>query len=244
MRLSLLCSTLVCTTTAIWGQEFEVVSIRPNNSITSHEFDGSDRGRFTASNIPLRALIARAYGMAEYQIVGTDWLSGRFDVVAKFPQDFDGSQAAVQAMLRKMLAERFELQVHRDTRTMRVRAVVVGKKGIKFKEAPAGCSASRNNRPGNFVGTCISMKSFAEFVSWNSDVPVIDLTGLTAVYDLTLHWVPERRQTAEGTDPAGPAAGPTLDIAIQEQLGLNLELRKAPVDILVVDRVERLPTEN
>ena len=182
--------------------------------------------------------------MAEYQIAGPDWLSGRFDVVAKFPQDFDGSQAAVRAMLRQMLAERFKMEAHGDTRTMPVYAVVVEKKGAKFKEAAAGCSASRSNHPGHFVGTCISMKSFAEFVSWHSDLPVIDSTGFTGVYDVTLHWVPEGRQTAQGTDPASPAAGPTLEIGLQEQLGLKLERRRAPIDVLVIDHVERLPTEN
>jgi len=88
------------------------------------------------------------------------------------------------------------------------------------------------------------MKRFAEFVSWYSDLPVVDMTGVAGSYDMTLKWVVERRRPASNADAGNSMVGSTLDIAIQEQLGLKLERRKTSIDVVVVDRIEKTPTEN
>jgi uncharacterized protein (TIGR03435 family) len=124
--------------------------------------------------------------------------------------------------------------------------VVVGKKGIQSKESP--CSGSQSNSDNtHYMATCVTMNRFAEFLARRMDLPVVDMIGLKASYSLTLDWVPEPRQSAEskgGAVAADSPAGPALPDAIQEQLGLKLETRKAPIEIVVVDHAERVPTEN
>jgi uncharacterized protein (TIGR03435 family) len=242
---------MACLAFAAMGQEFEVASVKPNQSQSNSESDGTDHGRFTATNIDLRSLIARAHGMRNYQISGPDWLdSARFDIAAKFPEGFGRDnyatrQANYRAMLRNLLAQRFKLETHRDSKPFSVYGLVAGKNGIKFKEVPDSDNHNRNTENYSFTGTCISMESFAEFLSWHSDLPVLDMTGLKGYYDLKLHWVPEERRPASSDKAAAEApSGPTLAIAIEEQLGLKLERRKAPIEILVIDHVDPVPTEN
>jgi uncharacterized protein (TIGR03435 family) len=243
MRTSALFSLALLTASAALGQKFEVISIKPNDSNSTNESDGNSGGRFHATNITLRALIARAYGMPQGQVIGPDWLDTvRFDIIAKFPETFVLSVAnlpAVQEMHRNMLADRFKLEAHPETRSLPAYALVVDKKGAKLGDPREGCSASRSNNYGTFIGTCITMKSFAEFVSWYADLPVVDMTGINGSYDVNLKWTVERRRP----DAGDSMVGTTLDIALQEQLGLKLERRKAPIDVLIVDRVEK-PTEN
>ena len=145
-------------------------------------------------------------------------------------------------MIRNMLAERFKMEAHKDTKSLPAYALVVDKKGSKLQDTKLaeGCAASRRNNPGNFAGTCLNLKSFAEFVSWYADLPVVDATALTGLYDITLKWEPDRRRS----DAGDSMVGANMDIALQEQLGLKLERRKVPIEVVVVDRIERTPTEN
>lgn len=156
-------------------------------------------------------------------------------------------------MLQKMLLDRFKLQTHREEKTMAVYGLVVGKNGIKMKEVPDGDSHNQNSSNTHFQGTTVNMAAFATFLSRRMERPVLDMTGLTAYYDFTLDWVPETAPDGDGkSDPAfkqSAAAGadpsePTLTMALQDQLGLKLEARKAPIEIVVVDHAERVPTEN
>src|SRR5436853_2341100 len=115
MRLSLL---IFCALTAL-GQEFEVVSVKPNRSGSTSSHSSSNRGLLTSTNVTLRSLIVMAYGLNDYQLEGPAWLaSERFDVAAKFPEalpsDREKYRLARQSMMQKMLAERFKLAVHRD----------------------------------------------------------------------------------------------------------------------------------
>lgn len=232
---------------ACFGQEFEVVSIRPNNSMSGNSSSNSDRERLTAVNVSLRSLIVGAYGVKDYQIEGPDWLkSEHFDVAAKFPeplpQDPDKYAAAMQSMMQKMLADRFKFAAHRDQKTLTVYALAVGKNGIRFQEVPKSGSSS-NSHNNHYTGTSISMDRFASFLSTRLDLPVIDKTGLQGYYDLKLDWVPERDVQSKG-DVRDAPAGQVIQDAIQDQLGLRLERRKAPIGILIVDHAEKIPTEN
>jgi uncharacterized protein (TIGR03435 family) len=231
------------------SQEFEVVSVKPNKSISYSSTFTTDRGRLVATNVSLRGLIVRAFGVQDYQVEGPDWLgSERFDVSATFPEalpDKEEYDAALHAMLQKMLADRFKLVVHREQKIRPVYGLMTDKSGIKFKEAPASeCdSHGRNNSGTHFAGSCISMGAFAEFLARRrrdlpADLPVLDMTGLKGFYNLTLDWVPD--VPAVGNGPSGV----TMLVALEEQLGLRLETRKAPIEILMVDEARRAPSEN
>jgi uncharacterized protein (TIGR03435 family) len=235
------------------GQEFEVVSVKPNKSASTSSHSNSDRGRLTASNQSLRGMIMQAYGMRDYQVEGPEWLrSERFDVAAKFPEalpaDREKYAAALQNMMRRMLEERFKLQVHRDEKIFPVYGLVVAKKGIRFKEVPDTGSHNSNSDNTHYEGRCISMAVFATFLSREVGQPVLDMTGLQGLYDLNLDWVREPRTTVDikSEVPVAQDALPGTNIptAIQDQLGLRLEGRKAPIEILIVDHIERVPTEN
>lgn len=251
MRLLFVCPLVVLAMSSLArGQEFEVASIKPNKSASGSSSTNSDQGRLTASNVSLRNFIVMAYGVKDYQVEGPDWLnSERFDVVAKFPEalpkDRDKAAAMMQSMMQKMLADRFKLTIHRDQKTFSVYALIVGKNGIKFKEVPDGDQHSQNSNNNHYQGKCVNMPGFAGFLARRMDLPVLDFTGLKGYYDLTLDWVPEARKPGDGTgDSSSDSSGPTLLMAVQEQLGLKLETRKAPIEILIVDHAERVPTEN
>ena len=235
-----------------------MVSVKPNKSIALNSGFTTDHGRLMATNVSLRGLIVRAYGIQDYQVEGPVWLSSeRFDVSATFPDGLPKDRDAVfRAMMQNMLAERFKLAAHREQKTRPVYALILGKNGIKFKEAPdSDCgSHGRTSSDIHFTGTCISMDAFAEFLARRAqrrdlpvDLPVLDMTGLKGFYNLTLDWIPESRPSGEGKGnvPVGESSsGVTLMVALEEQLGLKLETRNAPIEILIVDHAERAPSEN
>ena len=254
------------------AQEFEVVSVKPSKSLSNGSSTHSNQGRYTATNASLRNLIVEAYGLRDYQVEGPEWLrSERYDIAATFPEalprDREKYRAGLQAMLQKMMLDRFKLQTHREEKTMAVYGLVVGKctanalctsgkctanalctsgkNGIKMKEVPDGDSHNQNSNDTHYQGMSVNMAAFATFLSRRMERPVLDMTGLTGYYDFTLDWVPETAPDGDGkTDLGANPSGPTLTMALQDQLGLKLEARKAPIEILVVDHAERAPTEN
>lgn len=248
--MSKLCLCLAIAAGAAMGQAFEVVSVKPSKELSNGSHSSSNQGRFTGENLPLRAMILMAYGINDYQLEGPEWLrSARFDVAAKFPEelpkDREKYNAGLHAMMRQMLVERFQLTVHREQKTLPVFTLVVGKNGIKFQQVADTGSHSQNNNNGHYKGECVSMESLASFLSRQAGEPVLDRTGLTGFFNLTLEWTPETRQAGDGKpEPLSDALAPPLAAALQEQLGLRLEARKAPVEIVVVDHAGRTPTEN
>lgn len=230
------------------GQEFEAVSLKPNASIGRGSGFRTDPGRLTATNVSLRGLIVRAFGVKDFQVEGPDWLSSeRFDVSATFPdllsKDSQERDAAFHQMLQNMLADRFKLVVHREQKIRPVYGLTLGKSGVKFKAAANCDSRGANSSDPHYAGRCVSIDAFSAFLAGRHrdlpvDLPVVDMTGLAGSYDLTLDWVPESKQLRDGPP------GLTLLVALEEQLGLKIETRKAPVEMLVVDHAERMPTEN
>lgn len=230
---------------AALGQEFEAVSVKPNRTGSGSSHSGNDQSLYRATNLTLKTLIMNAYNMKDYQVEGPDWLAEeRFDVTARFPpglpafndpKNRDQLQAAFGSMMQKMLADRFKLAVHHDQKSFSVYGLTVAKGGIKFKEtADTGSHSDSDNN--HYQGLSISMVKFAEFLSRRMDMPVIDMTGLKGTYNLTLDWVPEARDRSG--DLALPL-GAGLPEALQDQLGLRLENRKTPIEILIVDHAER-----
>jgi uncharacterized protein (TIGR03435 family) len=157
-------------------------------------------------------------------------------------------------MLVALIEDRFQLKIHRETKEMPVYALVVAKNGTKLK-ANAGEPGPRLRMGrGQLNGTKVPLKMLVQQLAQQLGRPVVDKTGLTGDYDFTLTWTPQPGEGGamfagpggpggpEGPPPSDPD-GPSIFAAIQEQLGLKLESDKGPVEILVLDQVEK-PTEN
>jgi uncharacterized protein (TIGR03435 family) len=204
-------------------------------------------GHLRLTGFPLKLLIAAAWQVKEYAIIGGPaWLeSDHRDEVANAPQQ--SSPREIQLMLRALLTERFRLTVHESEKMMRAYALVLDRSAPKLKEPttensdPVGCTGGRDQ--GLAVRKChnVSMTSFAEALPQMSphyiDAPVINLTGLNGRYDFTLSWTPQQLQPKSG-DPS--AQGPTIFDAVESQLGLKLETRRLPVKTIVIDSIDRL----
>jgi len=222
------------TAIGVFGQTaaFEVASVRLNMSDDRATKFNTRNGSLISTNVSLREFIRWAYGVKDYQVAGPDWLgSQRYDIVAKAEASVPDDR--LMAMLQALLAERFKLAIHRDTKERAVYALVVGKNGARLHEVEAGPQRSLNKR--NYLSAQkISMSQLADSLSRPVNLPVLDMTGIEGVFDIELKWAPEEDS----------ANGPSIFTAVQEQLGLKLEQRKGPMEIIVVDHAERIPTEN
>lgn len=234
---------------------FEVASIRPTSpGGRGTPIQIATGGRFTAAGASVRSLIKKGYGARDFQISGgPDWVdSERYDIVAKAEHESSVSQDQLKLMLQALLADRFKLVLDRETKEISAYVLTIGKGGPKLKEVTlddenAGHGV-RFGGMGRLRGVMSSMSQLAEALSDMAlngehivDRPVLDRTGLTGVYDFSLLWTSQEGQLgALGTsDPSAPS----LFTAVQEQLGLKLEARKAPVEMFVIKRVEK-PSEN
>ena len=168
----------------------------------------------------------------------------RYDVEAKFPPESRIEQ--VRAMFRMFMADRFELTAHMETKEVPVYALVVTGSGSKLKtstvEAP-----SFTRTPGHYSARGITMQALVDRFgqAFQLGRPILDFTGLTGKYDADLDWdANDLGSTTGESAKSDPGNAPSVFTALQEQLGLKLEPRKAPVDVLVVDRIARTPKEN
>jgi len=263
VRRTISCASLaVLMTVGTSGQStppsvFEVASVKPHSAeIRGNSVDISVE-RFTTTNIPLGGLILMAYNITVSQISGQDqWLSERYDVVAKAEHPVSRDQ--MRGMLQALLAERFKLVVHWETREVPVYALLVGKGRPKLRPndqssagvinplTPTGAGGTEL-RSGHLVFRNESMSDFAWALSRmvvTGDRVVLDNTGLRGTYDFELTFEPPRRPSgAEATGTATSIEVPSIFDAVQEQLGLRLESKKGPVQFLIVDHVEK-PSAN
>lgn len=237
-----------------WAQSsFEVASIKPSNSEDRRVMvDYKPGGRFTAANVTARKLIQQAYRVKDFQITGgPSWIgSDVFDINAK-PEEAVKMEE-MPGMIQGLLAERFKLVVHRETKEMPVYALVVGKNGPKLKDADGTAQPMVRVRRGLLVAPRGDSGTLAELLASFLGRTVIDKTGLKGAFDMKLEWVPDENQVAmfsamgvpEGFGaPAKDWQGPTLFTALEEQMGLRLESAKGPVELVVVDHIER-PSAN
>ena len=241
--LILLCSAGLRAQTA-----FEVASIKP------HDIFKPDQRKWGLSisgttvfflRMPLDELIMEAYGVESYQVSGgprwaNDSIGGVFDITAK--TEASPSKEQARAMLQTLLADRFRLQVHRETKELPVYELIAAKRGTKLKVSAVDSVFSNHQ---SSIGQTIKMAAIhntvAQLVNAISPYcarPVIDRTGLTEAYDFTMEFVSER-----ASGPPSDLAGPAIGTALEEKLGLKLDPQKRPMDILVIDRAER-PSEN
>ncbi len=232
---------------------YDVVSVKPSRPGTYVWHRTTADG--LSMNVTLKALIFAAYSIqTDSQISGLPgWAATTpFDVEAKMDADtaaslaklpLDEQQTQRWLMLQALLADRFGLKVHHETRELRVYKLVVSKGGSKMHEIRAGQKAGVSMGRGQFTGRGITIGSLVGFLSGTLGQPVVDKTDLTGNYDAKLRWTPDDAAEPSQTSGAPLDSGPSLFSALQEQLGLKLEPAKEPVDTIVVDHLER-PSEN
>jgi uncharacterized protein (TIGR03435 family) len=223
---------------------FEVASVKPapppkgpGISVNTH----SDNGRITMSNVSLKDVLAQAYKVRYQQLDTPDWMENtRFDIVAKYPEGAGEKQ--IPEMLQTLLADRFKLAMHKESKVLPVYALVVAKGGPKLHpvDAPAGLS-THGSKLGREMKGKVTLSRLADALSGSLDRPVVDMTGISGAYEIDMKWSTDEGAEAKTGDT--PDA-PTIFTAIQETMGLKLEARKAPIDIIVVDHAEKVPTEN
>jgi uncharacterized protein (TIGR03435 family) len=268
--------------------EFEVASIRPSAPPTPGQAKVGvhvDGARVICTFLSLKDYIGLAYRVKEYQILGPDWLrSEKFDISGTLPAG--AARDKVSDMMQALLADRFKLKLHRDTKEFPVYGLVAAKGGLKLKESPPDVDADTseggkgafnvtasggrggttvnfgkgsyfsmgNNR---FEGKKLTMSSLADTLARFVDRPVVDMTELKGNYDFALEFSPEdfRAMLIRSAIVAGVvlppeamralegASGDSLFTALQT-LGLRVAPRKAPLEALVVDHIERAPTDN
>ena len=229
---------------------------------------------YTARGTSLIILVDYAYGiMDDERLAGAPgWISSeRFDVDAKMNDSAaetlqkmrkDDRVLARQQMLQALLADRFKLTVHREMKDLSVYTLLIAKNGPKLKEAkpddtyPNGLKGADGHALSNAVrlemstggltltGQAVSFDYLARTLSKQLRRIVVNKTGLTGIYDFSLHFMPEQGGLqADPENPSPPASadtsGPSLFTAVQEQLGLKLESTKAPIEVVVIDHVER-----
>jgi len=252
--------------------EYEVSSIKlyksGNGDVGLHYTpDG-----LTATNVGLPFLLQFAYGVHGDQIFGSSsWIAAvSYEIQARMDESVadelkklnpEQLKFARQQMLQSLLAERFKLIVHRDTKELPVYSLVIAKSGFKLRESatdevdPQGRTGTHiSGSTGAMRGQLVSMTFLAQFLSGSLDRIVLDKTALTGKYDFILKWTPDRSQLQsplgfDATSAIAPngqtatassdSSAPDLFTAVQEQLGLRLKAEKGPISVIVIDHVER-----
>ncbi len=267
--------------------EFDVASVKTAPPIAAEQQVNVgvqvDGAQVHCSNCSLKECIQIAYRLKDYQVTGPDWLSERLQVDAKLPAGAKREQ--VPEMMQALLADRFGMKAHRETKELPVYAIAVAKGGLRIKESPpdpdadsAGAAAPVNvtgsgGRGGvsinlgggsyyvfannKFEAKKLTMAVLADSLTRYMDRPVVDMTGLTGKYDLTLQLTQQdylgmlvRSAVGVGVSVSPEAlrymegASDESLFSAMDALGLNLEPRKAPLELLVVDQVSKAPTAN
>jgi uncharacterized protein (TIGR03435 family) len=218
-------------------QAFAVASIRPSAGQVQFERDGKTEtgpGSLRMRDVTAATCIKWSYGVQDSQIAGPEWLgSVHFDILAK--ADLPAGASQLKLMMQTLLAERFQLAFHREKKDLRAYALVVAKGGHKLKDADPAVIPFRENTATGTIARSLTMQEFADFISGPLRTPVVDSTGLGGRYDFLLDltgYLPTERH-------AGEDVGEFLIPALQTQLGLKLESRKMPVEVMIIDRVEK-----
>ena len=229
------------------GLRFEVAAIRPSGAAdASSSGISTGHGLLHGDNVTLERCIIGAYGVGPQQVVGgPDWIAtDRWDIRAK-AGTADAGDHVLDLMLQSLLADRFRLALHRDTRTMSAYVLEVDAKGPKMEKAEQGESVTNAHTiSGDHPRVTIDVRNtgmdmFAQILSRSMDLPVVNQTCLQGIYNFTLSWTPDNLRAA-GQSSADDV---TIFTAIREQLGMKLRAAKAPVEVLVVDHAEK-PSEN
>jgi len=241
---------------------FDVASIRQNTTSTdghNHIYNDHSESHFRTVNVSLKDLVQYAYSLPKSQILGgAPWFdTTMFDIDAKSDATVDAQLKALpdveasqqkKLMLQVLLADRFQLKTHQETRELPEFNLVLAKGGPKFKPSDAnGTTISVNTGGGiqriHVQGSDNTIELLDRELAQQVGRVVVDKTGIDARYDLTLRWTPDDRPAPMLNGAPDPNAPPDIFTAIQEQLGLKLEPGKGPVPVLVIDYVA-MPSEN
>lgn len=259
-------TAVVCLCALARGAEFETASVKPappsDGPGIAWSMSGgpgsNDPGRFTCRNCDLTSLVSTAFDLRPYQLTAPPWMgSVRFDVVAKIAEGATREQ--FREMLQKLLTDRFQMATHRDSKEVSAYELVVAKGGAKLTEATVS-SGSATSSPGmnpggggggvssgmvagalgnarssgtSSMAGSMTMARLSEGLARQLGRPVTDATGLTGKYEIKLQW------SKDSADDQGVSI-----FAALQQLGLKLEAKKGPIEVLVVDHMERTATEN
>jgi uncharacterized protein (TIGR03435 family) len=236
---------------------FDVAAIRENKTDTtghSHIVSNSANGQFKTVNVSLKLLVQWAYVLPESRIVGgPSWFdSTKFDIDAKADEAIDAqlrslpsatAKAQKQAMVRALLADRFQLKTHEESRELLIYALVLAKDGPKFQPSKInGTTVNSSRAEIRVLGSDDTLALLTDELGKRLGRPVINQTGVHERCELDLKWASDDAASAQ-PDSAVESSGPSLFTAIQEQLGLKLVSQKAPVTVLVIDQVQ-MPSAN
>jgi uncharacterized protein (TIGR03435 family) len=229
---------------------FELASIRPSPRDGGQAGINRTAGQFTTSNLSLPFLIRWAYDLDEDRLLGVPKVfdSVMFDITAKIPADEKLIPGlTLRLMMQNLLAERFKLLVHRETRELQSYALITEKGGPKVRfvdpTQPVGMSPFNMTDRGRILGTRVTAEMLAKVLADQLKRPVEDLTGITMPFDFTLEWMPD--STADQSETvAANSIRASIFTALKEQLGFSLNPRKSAVEVIVIDHVETVPTEN
>jgi len=248
----LLCIAAVCIAAGAFAQStpprFEVATIRSSNPDELGGPSGCETGRglTRCSNVTLKRAIIGAYHVVPDHVMlgqvpgGPDWIdSDRFQITGKADQPVSGD--ALDAMLKTLLAERFNLKLHREIRNGEALVLEIAKNGPKLQPADA-TKLSYSNGHGRLEATAVTMDTLAEMLSRDTGMTVVDRTGLAGAFNFTLVWNPDALQGL-GPDDAAAFLREVLSSAIQQQLGLSLKSQRMPVEMLIIDHAEK-PSDN
>ena len=241
-----------------------VISVKPSEpGLPGRGIQPMSSGQgYIVGGVPVRLMIKLMYKITDSQIVGgPKWMdTDLWDIQAKADRKYTLDELHI--MFQTMLADRFKLQFHKEKKEIPAYVLSVDKSGSKLKvndgpdtfEIPIRGTGERMAvGPNGFLQKVLGVRAPMIYFTWFlsqrlNDLPVVDQTGLDGFYDFTLEWLQELPAgMAERLGAAPPAAsgadngptGPTLAVALREQLGLKLEKRKAPADVFVIDRAEK-----
>ena len=223
---------------------FAVAAIKPHDPTSSRQGFSTAGDRFTIRNETVSSLICFAYAIHPHQIVDApDWLrADPYDIAGKPDAEGEPSLSQQQGMIKKLLADRFQLKLHIEKRELPVYAIRVAKGGPKL--TPAANPNAEPDQNGNGHGTeqdqtytSASIDNLVLGMNFFLDRPAVNQTGLTGRFDFSIRYAWDEAHVAD------PNAPPGIFTAVQEQLGLKFEPVRAPVDVLVIDHIER-PSPN
>jgi uncharacterized protein (TIGR03435 family) len=239
------------------GLKFDVATIKPSPTAASQMAIGLDPSlRFAATGASLVRLVSFAYSLRPNQVTGgPKWVNEElYDIVAKVENQRDLGDAGTlfrstyRVMVQSLLADRFNLKMHKETQDLPVYSLVIDKRGVKAQPVQPTSEQGRLLINLNHIEGHMTLDTFVQILTGQLGRLVVNKTDLVGLYDVKLDFMPEQIQPvgADGERSTNQSLGsnaPSIFTAIQERLGLKLESTKAPVEVLVIDSAQR-PSEN
>jgi uncharacterized protein (TIGR03435 family) len=244
--LLLACTASITAVSSAQRPSFAVATIRPSSAAVQFEHDGKTEtspGSVRMQDVSVQTCIKWAYGVQDSQISGPAWIqSEKFDITAK--ADNPATDDQMKPMMQTLLADRFKLSFHHQSKELKAFVLTVAKGGAKLSPAAApDAKPFRQNSANGTVAKSITIQEFADFISDPLQMPVVDETGLTGRYDFAIDFTPYLPDPAHNMDGTKPDTTGILMAALEGELGLKMESRKTQVEVMVIDHVEK-PSAN